>query len=976
MSNLSGERLYDLLPAVYRVRDAEQGEDLRALLGVIEHELRLLEKDVDRLYDNLFIETCDEWVVPYLGDLLGVHGLRPRRDGGFFSQRALVANTLAYRRRKGTAAVLEQLARDVTGWSAKAVEFFELLATTQHLNHVRPGKGGTMDLRPLDRLGPVGNPFERAAHTADVRHVDNGRGKYNIPNVGLFLWRLQPYPVVRGTARAVSEPDDGRYRFSPLGADATLYNRPQTETEIVQLATERNVPDPLRRRPLYEELEARRQALVDGETPREAYFGKQPVLQVFADGNPVFPEEISVCDLSDAPPNSAGGWRRPAAIISYTPKRGGPAQNMPIKVAVDPVLGRLAWLVSPKPKEVQVSYAYGFPGDLGGGPYERRATLTDSGRTKWEVTVSKRDTNANFDSLAAALAAWTTQAAGTESDAAITITDNATYTEAIGIKLVENRRLTIQAAHGTRPVLRCAGSHGDLALSPATGAQGANSSLTLNGLLIEGGIRVGPQSLELLRIVHCTLVPGCRLDRDGQPLEPDRPSVSVADPNDGLQVEIDHSITGPLRLPTDMEGLRVRASIIDSPYQNARMVPALISQPLSSISLSSDAPAVNVTIGDEGPHRAPFPEDDNPNTLPKAREQLQRAIREVPGGPTFKNAQVIRNPNSNENHLIVLPGVAVAISIEADGDDPTASELGLTPALSRKAYAFVGGPLSPFPKISSPSPSLRVAMGDKGSRTVTLTGNPQNVAQARDFLQEAIRGEDENTPQAFLEALVANTDDGRLVVMPGIEGVTVTFNATPADRTTISELGLESATSEGRRSVIAASEGGGDPGPTTTLERTTVFGTVYVKELNLASEVVFTDLVKVLRRQAGCARFSYVPDGSLAPRRFRCQPDLAAQKELEPALKVNPSLTPAEQARIRNLVGSRVRPSFTSVRYGEPGYAQLVPSCAAEIRTGAEDENEMGAFNFLRQEERIASMLTNLDGYLRLGLEAGILLVN
>ena len=54
------------------------------------------------------------------------------------SQRAQVANTLAYRRRKGTAAVLEQLARDVTGWNASVVEFFQLLATTQYMNHLRP----------------------------------------------------------------------------------------------------------------------------------------------------------------------------------------------------------------------------------------------------------------------------------------------------------------------------------------------------------------------------------------------------------------------------------------------------------------------------------------------------------------------------------------------------------------------------------------------------------------------------------------------------------------------------------------------------------------------------------------------------------------------------------------------------------------------------------------------------------------------
>src|SRR5215207_3001288 len=112
------DRLYGLLPSVYRVRDAERDEALRALLGIIEGELRLLDDDIGRLYDNFFIETCEEWVVPYLGDLLGVSGVQPVRDEAF-SQRALVANTLAYRRRKGTASVLEQLARDVTGWPAK-----------------------------------------------------------------------------------------------------------------------------------------------------------------------------------------------------------------------------------------------------------------------------------------------------------------------------------------------------------------------------------------------------------------------------------------------------------------------------------------------------------------------------------------------------------------------------------------------------------------------------------------------------------------------------------------------------------------------------------------------------------------------------------------------------------------------------------------------------------------------------------------
>ena len=166
----TSERLYNLLPGVYRARDASQGEVLRALLGVIETELRALEDDIDELYADWFIETCAEWVVPYIGDLLGVRGLHAG-SADTFSLRAYVANTLAYRRRKGTATMLEQLARDVTGWDARVVEFFELLETTQHLNHLRPHNLRTPDLRGAAALELVDTAFDTAAHTADVRHI-------------------------------------------------------------------------------------------------------------------------------------------------------------------------------------------------------------------------------------------------------------------------------------------------------------------------------------------------------------------------------------------------------------------------------------------------------------------------------------------------------------------------------------------------------------------------------------------------------------------------------------------------------------------------------------------------------------------------------------------------------------------------------------------------------------------------------------
>ena len=137
MSSLTAERLYKLLPAVYRVRDAQQGEPLRALLALIAQRARARSRRTSiSSTTTSSSRPATTGSRPYIGDLIGyrpLHGVA----AAIASPRAEVANTIAYRRRKGTAAMLEQLARDVTGWPARAVEFFEQLATTQYMNHVR-----------------------------------------------------------------------------------------------------------------------------------------------------------------------------------------------------------------------------------------------------------------------------------------------------------------------------------------------------------------------------------------------------------------------------------------------------------------------------------------------------------------------------------------------------------------------------------------------------------------------------------------------------------------------------------------------------------------------------------------------------------------------------------------------------------------------------------------------------------------------
>jgi hypothetical protein len=115
-----------------------------------------------------------------------------------------------------------------------------------------------------------------------------------------------------------------------------------------------------------------------------------------------------------------------------------------------------------------------------------------------------------------------------------------------------------------------------------------------------------------------------------------------------------------------------------------------------------------------------------------------------------------------------------------------------------------------------------------------------------------------------------------------------------------------------------------------------------------------------------------VPEGSSTPRRYRCQPDAAlARRREELGLDPEDRLPPAEEALIR----ARLKPSFTSVRYGDPGFAQLGLTAAGEIRTGAEDGSEVGAFSHLEQPQREANLRIRLEEYLPFGLEAGLIYV-
>src|SRR5262245_15999231 len=249
------DRLYNLLPIFTRERDAGEGFPLRALLRIIGEQAELVEGDIRALYDDLFIETCRQWVIPYIGDLVAnrllVDGSRTSsataeklfgdphgpnlRPPIAIRTRADVAKTIYYRRRKGTLPMLEELARDVTGWPAHAVEFFELLGWTQHLEHFRP-QAGWFDVRSHERNERVDGAFDEASHTVDVAPISTFDGWHSIKNIGFFLWRLVPNRLFVDARQSGTTP--WGFYFSPLGNPAPLFTHPRREDEETRLSTE------------------------------------------------------------------------------------------------------------------------------------------------------------------------------------------------------------------------------------------------------------------------------------------------------------------------------------------------------------------------------------------------------------------------------------------------------------------------------------------------------------------------------------------------------------------------------------------------------------------------------------------------------------------------------------------------------------------------------------------------------------------
>jgi hypothetical protein len=530
------DRLYDLLPAFYRRRDAERGYPLQALLRVIAEQVNVVEADIDQLYDNWFIETCQDWVVPYLGELVGY---QPVHDAGEPSDvittegqrrnkilipRREVANTIRYRRRKGTLALLEDLAGAVAGWPARAVEFYKLLAFAQGINYLRPKRGRTVNLRDGTALDLLGSAFDESAHTVDVRRASSSRtpGRFNLPNVGLFVWRLKSYSVSHTQAHCLESVGPQWYAFSALGQDTPLFTMPRPTSASDHPPGELDLPLPIRRRAFQQKRKE------PGPTPWQAsaaYYGVDKSLAIWA---PQWPRHNS-------PPLVDPKSIIPADLTNW--------QARPPKdyVAVDVALGRMVFPENQLPKKgVSVRYQYGFSADLGGGEYPRRIAAAADAKIYRVV-----EQDPNLHSIKQALHQW-------EKDkpprAIIEIADSRVYDETIHIDLAPDQSLQLRAGNRCRPIVYLPERHLDRPNAMHVRVQ-SGSTFVLDGLLIAGhavhieGAGTDGKPPEII-IRDATLVPGWGLHGDCQPRHPAKPSLELF--NTQATVRITSSILGAI----------------------------------------------------------------------------------------------------------------------------------------------------------------------------------------------------------------------------------------------------------------------------------------------------------------------------------------------------------------------------------------------------------------------------------------------
>ncbi|MCP4341219.1 MAG: hypothetical protein GY799_20640 [Desulfobulbaceae bacterium] len=547
----SRRSLYQRLPEIYHIRDAEQlpPGQLQAYLDVIDTVQAGIRDNIEELYHDFFIETCDDWAIQYIADLLGTSHLA----GDPWSLRADVARSIHHRRRKGTSGAIESLTYALSGWAVHAVELRERLVWNQHINHQRPDaggrppvplnineaghisgavRGGTVTLRDPALLSFLNGPFDPFAHVVDVKPLEAEGIRHSIPNLGIFLWRLEDYTVA--VTRPVLEdnfildltvaagPGEAlyalRYELHSLAEPMVLFNthRYQADSEPPDLTHADAVPGPMPR------------ARLSQDTPA-GNPGEYVDVDLYDTAPPDEPGDESVGLIIHLPAVTFSGfeWKyRGGNLCDW--ENGLRSPLLENEIVIDPDHGRIMIGVGgvnqnefaePLDAGIYISATYGFSGSTigstGAHPIMRPDTPTEWEGSSTDITIVNFHDDPN--GLQNALSGLP---ATTGSPIVIEIQDSMIH-ELDVAALSLSRSLWIRAAAGKRPIIRLAQPLGFFP-SDVTGPGGEalmeNLNVKLEGLYITWNkssplfgvdtALIEQAALNTLTVEGCTLDPG------------------------------------------------------------------------------------------------------------------------------------------------------------------------------------------------------------------------------------------------------------------------------------------------------------------------------------------------------------------------------------------------------------------------------------------------------------------------------------
>jgi hypothetical protein len=458
---------------------------LQGLLRLLSEQLALFDESLDQLYDDLFVETCAPWVLPYIAELVGAS----TRENGLISRRE-AANSIRLRRRKGTASALQDLAEALAPTEASVIvtEYFRHLAMTQYSNHLRLDRTN-VDVRSLARGD---SSPDRLNRTVDVRGVGRG-GRYNVRNIVAHVWldgerRFTDCPAFRLDPR--------RLTFDPLGHD----------TQLIRVLSSDGLPGSLPNTPISRK---------DLSKSSGQIYGPGRSFSIEIDGRVVGADELESCDLSDR------GAIGAALTWSHMDRA---------KIAVDPELGRIL-LPADDQSTVRVTYRKAALGHIGGGEFDRSLWMTER-----SSPVVRVPTDAPTVEQALVLL---------DGVGCVEVVDNGRYELPVTIRAQENARLQIRAALYVRPVLEAPAN--GVKVVGSVGAEIEIDGFLVSGSIVVPAQVAGGTELQLLRLTQCSFeaktgVPSVRIELSGATLEISRCILGAVALDRGVAASIVDSI--------------------------------------------------------------------------------------------------------------------------------------------------------------------------------------------------------------------------------------------------------------------------------------------------------------------------------------------------------------------------------------------------------------------------------------------------